>query len=58
MSKVRKASMARITTQTTITGRSIGSVRKRNTRQVVVPSMAAASNGSFGRLCRPPAAAA
>ena len=45
--------MARITTQTTITGRSIGSVRKRNTRQVVVPSIAAASNGSFGRLCRP-----
>ena len=45
--------MARITTQTTITGRSIGSVRNRNTRQVVVPSIAAASNGSFGRLCRP-----
>ncbi len=45
--------MARITTHTTITGRSIGSVRKRNTRHVVVPSMAAASNGSFGRLCSP-----
>ena len=34
MSKVRKASMARITTHTTITGRSIGRVRNRNTRQV------------------------
>ena len=45
--------MARITTQTTITGRSIGRVRWLNTRQVEVPSIAAASNGSRGRLCRP-----
>ena len=53
MSKVRKASIARITMQTTMTGRSIGRVRWRNTRQVDVPSIAAASNGSRGRLCRP-----
>ena len=53
MSKVRKASIARITTQTTITGCSIGRVRWVNTRQVEVPSISAASNGSLGRLCRP-----
>ena len=53
MSKVRNASIARIAMHTTITDLSIGSVRKRNTRQAEAPSIAAASNGSRGRLCRP-----
>ena len=53
MSNVRKASMARITAHTTSTELSSGSVTKRSTLKRPAPSMAAASNGSRGRLCSP-----